>query len=1251
MSHISQVRTARCGAVAVVVLLALNVPVNFVPTAVLPPAHSITYFPGSGATLLTQAEASLHSRSGTGAKAGALAAPAAAAGSAPTSPQAATPQAPLTSNTWTDLTSELLPRSGFRTVMAYDPADRSVLAVSDGMTWNYTPSGWQQWHMSVQPPARVSASLVYDPSDRQMVLYGGLTEEPTWSVQPMNDTWTFANGTWTNASYDDPPASFGSAIVYDSRDGYVLLWNGLDHPGTWKFSDNAWTNITDPASPAPAGRWAPVFVYDARDGYAVLSGGSSVPPFAYGCQVCEEYADTWAFASGTWFNLTARAGQPPPRDRALAAYDAADGYVVVGAGYDSISNRNGPSALWALEQGHWRALNTTSSPGIPCARQAATATFDMSLNRLIVFGGFDAGGTPCTDVETYLDGQWGDGAGAVLPALRAGEVMTYDAADGYVLLFGAGHGRANETWSFRGGLWSQLHPSVAPTGRSDAGIAYDAADGYVVLFGGLVPNGRTLLNDTWTFRSGAWTNVTNRSGPAPPRSWRFGMSYDSSDGYVLLFGGDRGQFFNTTGWNETWSFHAGVWTNRTSVGPKPPAGEGDVIADDPADGYVVLFGGDSGCYGTCTPWVFYDDTWTYHAGRWTNRTTVTHPPPLADEMLTIDPTSGKIVLWGGNVYGGSYNDTWTFHQGVWTHIFPRLPPVDDSTRAFASDLADRMVLMIPEWWVPVFGAWSFEGDPFTALPTISPQFGPAPLLIDLNATATGGSAPYFASWEFGDGSVGTGLPVSHRFATPGSYRVSLNLTDSSGRWTDAERLIEVGSNLTARIVGASTIPSAPLNLSASGSASGGGPPYSYSWSFGDGTSLIPGVGAEHEYAVPGTYLLLLTVRDAGGNQSSASQWVDLPSPSLQALVNVSSSAGDVPLAVDFNLSALGGVLPYSYNVSFGDGTWSSSIHATHTFNRTGIFSARLIVTDGRFTQAITTRQITIFSSLNVSADVSTQSGSAPMTIDVGSAVLGGKGPYTFNWSFGDGSYGLFQDGSHQFTTPGDYHLSVRVTDTFGRSAYSAPITVSVLAPPSPLAAALSASPATGTVGEQVQFRALPAGGVAPYSYEWLELPQGCAPLVGNATLSCSPDRAGSTTVEVQVTDVDGHDVLATLAFTVHQRAIEARLNISPESAGVGSLVKVIASATGGIPPFAYQWSILPVGCTIQNASEVACKWADPGTYEISITATDADYETTTANGTIIVLPTAPVHSSSRGLILPFALGGLVVGVSAVVFGI
>ncbi len=142
-------------------------------------------------------------------------------------------------------------------------------------------------------------------------------------------------------------------------------------------------------------------------------------------------------------------------------------------------------------------------------------------------------------------------------------------------------------------------------------------------------------------------------------------------------------------YNDTWSYLGGRWTNLTTS-HSPSARFGFGLADDPADHEVVLFGGD-GAHGG-----YLGDTWTYSAGVWTNITaTVDTPPPAGFWMsMAYDPATTSVLLFGGLNQSSEYgNDTWSFHGGQWTQLFPSVLPPGRHAQEMIFDAADGEMVM------------------------------------------------------------------------------------------------------------------------------------------------------------------------------------------------------------------------------------------------------------------------------------------------------------------------------------------------------------------------------------------------------------------------------------------------------------------------------------------------------------------------------------------------------------------------------
>lgn len=252
----------------------------------------------------------------------------------------------------------------------------------------------------------------------------------------------------------------------------------------------------------------------------------------------------------------------------------------------------------------------------------------------------------------------------VVPPRAGAEVLVYDAADHYVLMFG---GRdkwtpfnapfIGGTWSFANGTWTLLQPTTAPTARGDAAAAYDASDGYVVLFGGLRqgggPMGGGSLYDTWTFHAGQWTQL--KPGVHPGVDEQSAMAYDPAIQRVIMYGG------TTAGGNQTWMFHAGRWTLLHPSTSPPGLRLAKLTYYAPAS-ELLLYGGCSG--GGCVP--VYNATWAFAHGTWTQLRPLQNPGPRFWYAMAYDPSLHSVVLFGGSNRTSLQSDTWLFTSGNWS---------------------------------------------------------------------------------------------------------------------------------------------------------------------------------------------------------------------------------------------------------------------------------------------------------------------------------------------------------------------------------------------------------------------------------------------------------------------------------------------------------------------------------------------------------------------------------------------------------
>ncbi len=234
-----------------------------------------------------------------------------------------------------------------------------------------------------------------------------------------------------------------------------------------------------------------------------------------------------------------------------------------------------------------------------------------------------------------------------------------------------------------------------------------------------------------------------------------------------------------------------------------------------------------------------------------------------------------------------------------------------------------------------------------------------------NGVRCGAACSY--SWNFGDGSNGSGLTVSHEFRAVSIFLVTLTVADARGATAVTSQSVAVGAGTppTASFKFSPTTPavSAEIFFTAEESkAAPGRRVVSYNWTFGDGQSGS-GVTVSKRYDVPGAYVVMLTVLDDAEQKTSAQQTVTVGGAGTGPVVDliVSPTSGiTTGMSVFFDGSASKGPSPIvNWEFNYGDGNIENSAvgRQSHVYSAVGSYQARLTVTDSQGRKA--TKEISV----------------------------------------------------------------------------------------------------------------------------------------------------------------------------------------------------------------------------------------------------------------------------------------------------
>jgi PKD repeat protein len=689
-------------------------------------------------------------------------------------------------------------------------------------------------------------------------------------------------------------------MVYDIGANDDLWFGGCADAGctgnqTWVFANGTWTNDTGNLSAAPPPRsdammeFLEYMPHADSNGVPLLFGGEEPGP--NGTVLLGN--DTWLFQGGAWTNVTQPCPCVPALSHGSLAFDPVLNVSLLFGGCVGSANcavASGASWSFDAKTSAWGPLNVSG----PSARYGAAMAYDPALQAIVLFGGAGAcgsGSCPHSDTWTYTTLGWTNVTGSFggpTPPPRVGGALIWDAALHEMVLAGgastAGGPRVNSTYALTcaspGAACNWTGPLAATgTGLTGSAAAANATGLDPMLVGGATTSGAPS-NATWVYSALPDLNV----GVTPSRPEVSQLvtlnatAVGSTDPTFAIHWGDGTTETTLTGLAH--HVYAAAGTYDVEVAVTDPNGSanlhelGVLVVPAPAGAIVVEYPGvDVG-----TPDAF------------------TAVPTLATGTPPFNFT------WNFGTppleYGSSV--TWTFATpGVQTVNVAMV----DSDGLRGSNVTTIVVA------APLSVTVEPQVSPAGTTGTAEAERGvPVPLVAEVE----NGTAPFNFTWNFGDGTFGWGIGTSHAFGTTADHStVHLTVVDSGGgsaATTVDVRLVPALSVPRLSETPASPQTGSPVQFDLD--VSGGAGPDAFDWSFGDGTADGTVQNASHTYDSPGTYVANVTVTDGLGGVAQQQITVQVASsPTLSVERALSSPWTILGLAL---LAAGAGVVVWKY---------------------------------------------------------------------------------------------------------------------------------------------------------------------------------------------------------------------------------------------------------------------------------------------------------------------------------------------------
>jgi PKD repeat protein len=316
----------------------------------------------------------------------------------------------------------------------------------------------------------------------------------------------------------------------------------------------------------------------------------------------------------------------------------------------------------------------------------------------------------------------------------------------------------------------------------------------------------------------------------------------------------------------------------------------------------------------------------------------------------------------------------------------------------------------------------------------------SPTTFTVNNTITNSGTVHSWDWDFGDGIFSTLKDPLHTYAGPGNYTVTLTITDING---------DVGT--VSKIIAIQKLPRPILSYTP---LSCGNEPVQFvdltdpvhgyimhwEWDYGDGSpvetiNFNADPNPKHTFPNKGTFEVKLKVINTDLCENQASFEVNIPTSPIADFKSFGKCEDQEVAFIDAS-SANGGLSIVALSWDFGDPTSgiqneSDETNPKHTYSNPGTYTVSLIVRNFDGCTDTVSKQVVVNPSPSVDIIPVNNCLNSLTAFAPDPAVTNMPAVVEWLWDFGDSQTSNIENPLHAYTAPGNYNVTLKITDTLG----------------------------------------------------------------------------------------------------------------------------------------------------------------------------------------------------------------------------